>query len=351
MFCSRILTLACILYYHVADQRQLQTPPFNDMCMDALDLSGFGQHIGRTSGATFDNVTRCGFSNDGPGVWYTTVGNGGPLVAETCHPSTNFDTKVSVFEGTCGNLTCIGGDDNEGDSLFENGGNCDLASSFMWDSVEGQVYYILVHGRGQATGDFEIDVDPVVITNPPNDMCNYAMDLGINQHFGTTVNATFDNAGQCGFANNTGPGVWYTTVGDGNPYIVETCHNTTDFDTKISVFGGSCGNLTCIGGNDNGGDCGTASLYTWETVPGETYYILVHGRGLATGNFGIDVDPIFPPSDSPSDMPSDMPLGVPSAAPVATKARTSTTVSGASSPSTMPIAIGIVSVVLGALVL
>ena len=47
------------------------------------------------------------------------------------------------------------------------------------------------------------------------------------------------------------PGVWYTVSGISGQITVDTCSSSSDFDTKISVFQGSCGVLTCVDGNDD----------------------------------------------------------------------------------------------------
>jgi hypothetical protein len=78
--------------------------------------------------------------------------------------------------------------------------------------------------------------------------------------------------------------VWYTIIGDGGAITVSTC-NGTGFDSQISVFTGSCGQLTCVDGNDDA--CGSQSLVAIQSNQNETYHVLVHGFGGASGDFAL----------------------------------------------------------------
>jgi hypothetical protein len=88
-----------------------------------------------------------------------------------------------------------------------------------------------------------------------------------------TIGASFDQVldGFCG-EEITAPGVWYSLVGTGHETAVGLCDGT-DYDTKISVFEGSCDDLICIGGNDD--FCDFKSAFSWIAEVGVTYYILV----------------------------------------------------------------------------
>jgi len=124
------------------------------------------------------------------------------------------------------------------------------------------------------------------IVAPPNDLCVNAIPIDCGSSInGTTVLATFDDVGTCG-TSNTAPGVWYTVAGNGQPITVSTCL-AASYDTKLSVFEGSCGALVCVGGNDDFPGCGLRSQVTFNSVIGTTYYILVHGFLSETGTFTL----------------------------------------------------------------
>ncbi|MBL7888337.1 MAG: T9SS type A sorting domain-containing protein [Bacteroidia bacterium] len=103
-----------------------------------------------------------------------------------------------------------------------------------------------------------------------------------------TATTTGDPSGTCGTLVGA-EGVWYTFAGDGNTITASLCNAGTDYDTKINVYSGSCGSLTCVGGNDDGATCGTESEYTWTSALGTTYYIFVNGYSGAQGNFELTI--------------------------------------------------------------
>ena len=127
---------------------------------------------------------------------------------------------------------------------------------------------------------------------PSNDECANAMILPftcdttlVGQ---TTIAATFDNVGTCG-TTNTAAGVWYEVPGHDGVITTSTC-NQASYDTKISVFVGSCGSLTCVGGQDDAAGCsGFTTEFSFFSNGALSYYIFVHGFGSATGNFDLTI--------------------------------------------------------------
>ena len=90
-----------------------------------------------------------------------------------------------------------------------------------------------------------------------------------------------------------GPGVWYVLSGQGTAAFVTTCLFGLDFDTIITVYKGSCSDLVCVGANDDVTEVDSkspnwtvedlCSTVGWFAEEGITYYVLVHGPGLASG--------------------------------------------------------------------
>jgi hypothetical protein len=115
--------------------------PANDQCAGASDISAStGSMVGATRFATSESVgTECGgVTLDGPGVWFRAMGTGGLMTATTCG-DTDFDTKISVFEGfSCSGLQCVSTNDN---TLHA---GCALSSTADWQSEVGMIYYLLV---------------------------------------------------------------------------------------------------------------------------------------------------------------------------------------------------------------
>ena len=129
-----------------------------------------------------------------------------------------------------------------------------------------------------------------VLAQPANDACGDAISVACGDVIaGTTVGATFDDAGFCG-TSNTGPGVWYSFTGVDGDVTFSTCDDAS-YDTKIGIFEGTCEtSITCITGNDDGSGCsGFTSELTLGTTAGTPYLILVHGFGTGTGTFNLSV--------------------------------------------------------------
>ena len=96
------------------------------------------------------------------------------------------------------------------------------------------------------------------------------------------------NIAACGTSTGTGGAKWYKLTGAtaGQTVTITTCSATTDFDTKLSVWGDKNTPSTCIGGNDD--DCNLQSTVTFEEASGDED-ILVHGYSSSEGTFELSV--------------------------------------------------------------
>jgi len=142
----------------------------------------------------------------------------------------------------------------------------------------------------------------VAPTPPPNDLVCYSTPIACGQSIsGTTINATNSGTGEGVFCSvsQTQPGVWYVVPGNGQIMTANLC--ATAWDSKVSVFSGvGCGGLTCVGGNDDWGPaCASSSAsFTWSSVVGTNYYILVHGYSTSN-SFSINLTCVAPPTPGP----------------------------------------------------
>jgi hypothetical protein len=144
------------------------------------------------------------------------------------------------------------------------------------------VVVTLVHDNG---GACNLALSNVNFTCPPaNDLCANAIAIGCNSTVSaTTVGSTnTGNPGTCS-TDLSGAGVWYTVQGWDGPMTASLCGS--GYDTKLGVFTGSCGALTCVAGNDD--SCGLQSAVSWTGTNGTTYYIYVTGFNGATGSFTL----------------------------------------------------------------
>jgi len=90
-------------------------------------------------------------------------------------------------------LTCV----NANDDASGNFGACAInrqASRVQWESTQGTVYHLLIHGFGTRTGDFQLNV---FNQRPLNNRCEDAKDISVGDTLlGTTFQATFPFDGQ-----------------------------------------------------------------------------------------------------------------------------------------------------------
>ncbi len=123
---------------------------------------------------------------------------------------------------------------------------------------------------------------------PVNAFCAGAVSLSCGQGAtGNTALGVLAQAPECGSGFVSTPGLWYTFAGDGSDVTLSTCDNA-EFDTKISVWSGTCSALVCEGGVDDAPGCGgNTSAVTIATSVGTTYFALVHGYDGGVGPFTI----------------------------------------------------------------
>ena len=245
--------------------------PDNDSCEDAEAIAGTGNFF-------FDNTTA---STDGPAhaaclefgsdqvendVWFCwTAACDGDTLIQTCG-TTGVDTKIAVYDG-CG---CPATDAN---LIACNDDTCGLQSAVTFSATSGSQYLIRLGtfpGASGGVGEFNISC----ISLPDNDFCENAIPVAVPSVTpGDTTLATVDtDVPDCQVAN-TSPGLWYSVIGTGNTMTASVCNGTATWDSKISVYCGSCDDTTCVVGNDD--FCGLQSQVSWCSQAGAEYLVLV----------------------------------------------------------------------------
>ncbi len=348
-------------------------PPVpNDDCSGALPIACGDTVQGSTTDALADAVAGCGTGIEAPGIWYSFIGSQGSTTLSTCNTA-NYDTRINVYSGSCGNLVCVGGND---DSPSCTGYTSEL--TVLTDA--GVTYYVLVQGYNGQTGEFTLAmscnscvppqdvvaspgnteaivywtsanasgtftvehgpagftpgtgtvvngtlglngppvtlnglmpgtdmevyvqedcgggavsarVGPIAFTTlldpvAPNAFCNQAAAINCGDTLaGNTEVGLYAPAPTCASAAVSAAGLWYLLIGGGEDVTLTTCGQAS-YDTRISVFEGSCGALVCVAGNDDGVNCaGNTSSLTFPAGNGTEYLVLVHGYNGATGSF------------------------------------------------------------------
>ncbi len=251
-------------------------------------------------------VITCGVSNN------VTFGAGNGIynpIATSCGYATPGQEKIFSFTPTTtGNYSisqptsfgyidwfykaASGGCNGTGWTCIDDIANADLGNaSVVIPLTAGTTYYFMGDPEGTTGGSvtFLINCPPPA---PANDLVCNATAITCGQTLsGTTIGASNSGTGENGTCNVTQSfnGVWYKVVGNGQIMTASLCG--TAWDSKISVFtGASCAALTCLGGNDDGGPActGTSASYSWTSVVGTNYYILVHGYSTNSAfNIGL----------------------------------------------------------------
>ncbi|MEZ5083888.1 MAG: hypothetical protein R2750_10630 [Bacteroidales bacterium] len=182
-----------------------------------------------------------------------------------------------VFEGCNPFTTCVAND-------LQSGGNPSLTGI---DLIGGTTYYIVISTwpAPQSTAyDLEIDV---CAGPPPGDECATALPINCGDIVsGTTVGASNSAIPDCQTYPNTAPDLWYKFTGTGQMVSADLCGS--GYDTRISVFEGSCAALVCVDGNDD--YCGLQSRIDWYAESGVDYFIMVHGYNTSSGVFDLTLD-------------------------------------------------------------
>jgi hypothetical protein len=164
-----------------------------------------------------------------------------------------------------------------------------------------------------AGGGFDECIGAIAIDSGFGQAVGVVMTLGPYDNTGATTGASDpvtgwecfgepDGTASAPELNNT---VWFSFVGDGNNYFVESanCAGVTNYiddgDTQFALYTGTCGGLTPLKCNEDGPNA-TATTYpagfTFGTVAGTTYYLMVDGfnatalgGGISDGQFCLQV--------------------------------------------------------------
>ena len=273
-------------------------PPDNDACADAevVQVNADEACGAVTSGtiasatASGEDETTCSGTEDDD-VWFSFTASAVEHTIDLINVANGTtDLYHSVWSGTCGNLTnLVCSDPNSSTVSGLTIGTEYLLRVYSWTGTSGQT----------TTFDVCIGTPPPPPPPPSNDACMDAIDMtnGVVEQ-GTIESATDveglspcsgGGGGDTGCGGGTGsidwsPGVWFSYTATG-PDTITIDLSGSLFDTEVQVFSGSCGNLTCVGGDDDGGE-GVDSKFCWvsnASFAPVTYYIYVDGHAGATG--------------------------------------------------------------------
>jgi len=247
-------------------------------------------------------------TNTSPWITATAPTNNTPLTISTCTFQTEYNTITGVTAGnTYQSAYNLGGFITVRSGTFNGPIVASGNSPLNWTATVSGTYFIHYNTNSACGTATNCGTSTITCTSCPpvpsvaNDLVCNATSISCGATLsGTTVAATNSGTGEnqtCG-TSQTQPGVWYVVPGNGQQMTASLCGNA--WDSKISVFSGTnCSTLTCVGGiDDNGPACvGTPASFSWNSVAGLNYYILVHGYS-STSAFSLALTCQSPPFQS-----------------------------------------------------
>jgi hypothetical protein len=199
----------------------LAAPPANDDCSNAITIACASTPVtGSTNLSTVDaEYSDCGATGNNTterGVWYKIVGDDNQYTITTCDAAPGYDTRLTVYSGSCGAFACVTANDDMTPS-------CTLGSfrsRVQFNANSGMDYYVFVHGYQfgtglSATGNFVLNITcaPLCLPVPGNDICASATSLTVDAPAligtNTCAAATVGNP-SCESAFATLPDVFYS---------------------------------------------------------------------------------------------------------------------------------------------
>ena len=264
-------------------------PPGNDACSAAVNIPIPTNLTADTTFATFsesDPNQTC--SSGGPGmnnasVWYTFTAPGNGTVNVNTSGS-NYDTVLTVDQGSCSGLTELACNDDSGGTLQSN-----------------------VNVPVQCRAGYNVEVTEFLSPNcatqtldlnasfTPTPACNVV--TAIPAAGGTILGNT------CGVSTLTGTcgggsapeKVYQWTPNVSGVATIDTCGSGTLYDTVLYIRNSPCATGTELACNDDfcviGDGSGHGSRVTPTVTAGQPYFIIVDGFFTTQGNFTLHVAP------------------------------------------------------------
>ena len=267
------------------DIEMVATDPLTyDVCFGARTIECNTSVFGDTLSATSDVgvAPDCDTTTGAPGVWYKfedTSGLASEILLYTCSDNTDYDTKLSVYTGECGDFTCVVGNDD----------NCpNFQSSVEFISDGNTTFYILVHGWNTSVGSFELTMECTLIPPPNNDIVDAIDLLTVGCPFtdeAVAMPAATEEAGTPSGCDISGAaGVWYEFTPEINGFITGTIASPAGISsvTFYTAPDQSSNESDLVHVDYYQNQCLPGSSATIPVVGGQTYYCFVVNTGGVT---------------------------------------------------------------------
>lgn len=117
--------------------------------------------------------------------------------------------------------------------------------------------------------------------------CSTALDVGVGAYVVTSVDGPEIPDPLCApnGLGSTSASEWYafTALGVNTITVSTDLPGTQGVDTRVHIYSGQCGALTCVVGDDDSGAGNNASVASWNSVAGVTYLIAFDNRWSSSG--------------------------------------------------------------------
>jgi hypothetical protein len=255
---------------------------------------------------------------NGAGVWFQVLGDGNVWSVDTCHDTTNFDTQLSVWEGTtssCNNNNNNNNNDDDNNTLVctttttttvahDSLVLCQDSSrgGVSWYAQNDMYYFLYVHGSRTQRGEFALHTR---IVEQDNGACNvgHIVDLSQLDPFVELIGSTrglvvpppngSSSSSSSSSTNTTAaasledvPGMWYRIAGGGSTVTVSTCSNSTTVPAEINIFTSennnsstTCENLSIVETRqDETCPNSRGAIITFDSTLSQMYHIKIQTR-------------------------------------------------------------------------
>lgn len=209
----------------------------NDICADAFEV-----YCGTVLTADWSDATNiddpenstCFYPNSRRGVWYKIIGNGEILKASLC----NYTTEISVFDGTCENLSCTESVTEHYYFLCEG-----YSTEVSFLSEMDKVYYLYCKTLNPHLGSRLT----ITCMNPiANNFCDNAEIIALNESYtSNNLSASLSSEGGCPNPQTYYADVWYSFIGDDSyGLLVDDCSYCS---LPFEIFrGNDCTTMECV---------------------------------------------------------------------------------------------------------
>ncbi|MBK9387537.1 MAG: PKD domain-containing protein [Planctomycetes bacterium] len=154
----------------------------------------------------------------------------------------------------------------------------------LWTFSTGGFHTIALRASNNCSSDTVTKRDFVHVI--PNEECAAAIPLGLGLSGGYS-NARASTSAPAWTCAAGGADLWFSFRAPcRGSYQIDTC-TSTNYDSALEVFTGTCGNLRAIGCNDD--SCGLYSVVAFSAMAGQSFLFRVGGWSNSQGSFRVRI--------------------------------------------------------------